>query len=291
MKFFILAGGYGKRAEPLSLIKPKPAFPLGGVPLLALLLRQLRALGCRQGFINLHHLGGQVAAAAGSGAGIRFIEEKELSGSRVLQQALPFFSDWLLAINGDTFLEIPLADLLRAAADPQVDGVLLTRRDESGRYAGLHVVGDGFLENTAPAAAGRRGLMYAGAGLFRKRAVEKLDETNFFASIRRWRLRFKTVPYDGLWLDIGTPATYFKANWEFMALRSPLCGSPQRANALSPNVAISRRARVERSVLWENTRVGPGVRLSECIVTGDLGLRDVGHCREIVSRLGVSPLF
>jgi NDP-sugar pyrophosphorylase family protein len=287
VKFFILAGGYGKRAEPLSLVKPKPAFPLGGVPLLARQLRQLRALGCRRGFINLHHLAEQVAAAAGSGSGIHFIEETELSGSRVLRQALPFFSEWLLVMNGDTFLDIPLADLLRAAADPQADGVLLARRDESGRYAGLQVGGDGFLEGTAPAAAaGRGGLMYAGAGLFRKRAVEKIDETNFFASIRRRRLRFKTVPYDGIWLDIGTPASYFQANWEFMARRRLL-----RANALSPNVAISRRARVERSVLWENTRVGPGVRLAECIVTGNLELWEAGYSRQIVTRLGVSPLF
>jgi glucose-1-phosphate thymidylyltransferase len=285
VKFFILAGGYGKRAEPLSLIKPKPAFPLGGVPLIALLLRQLRALGCRQGFINLHHLPGQVVAAAGSGGDIRFFEEKELSGSRVLLQALPFFSEWLLAVNGDTFLEIPLAELLRAAADPRADGVLLARRDPGGRYAGLRVGGDGFLESTVPAST-PGGLMYAGAGLFRKRAVEKIDEANFFASIRSRSLRFKTVLHEGIWLDFGTPASYFQANWEFMAQRSP-----RSANALSANVTISPRAQVERCVLWENTRIGTGVRLAECIVTGDLELRNVSHSGRIVTRLGVSPLF
>jgi NDP-sugar pyrophosphorylase family protein len=286
VKFFILAGGYGQRAEPLSLIKPKPAFPLGGVPLLARLLRQLRALGCRQGFINLHHLAGQVVAAAGCGAGIRFIEEKELSGSRVLRQALPFITDWLLAVNGDTFLEIPLPEMLRAASDPQVDGVLLTRRDESGRYARLRIGGSGFLESMEPGASSREGAMYAGAALFRKKALEKIDEANFFVSIRKKRLRFQTVPYDGLWLDIGTPASYFRASWEFMARFSP-----QRANALSAHVTISPRARVERSVLWENTRVGPGVRLSECIVTGDLDLRDASHSGQIITPMGVSPLF
>ena len=63
---FILAGGLGLRAEPLSRFKPKPAFPLNGVPLVTLLLEQLRHLGCTQGFINLHHLGAQVASAAKS---------------------------------------------------------------------------------------------------------------------------------------------------------------------------------------------------------------------------------
>ena len=291
MKFFILAGGYGKRAEPLSLIKPKPAFPLGGVPLIALLLRQLRGLGCAEGFVNLHHLGGQVAAAAGS-VGLRFITEKELSGSRVLRQALPFFTEWLLVINGDTFLEVPLAELAAKAADPGVDGVLLSRADQSGHYARLRCEGDAFLESIPPvpdthgATAGRGGPMYAGVALFRRRAVEALDEANFFASIQKHRLRFKAIPYGGIWLDIGTPASYFNANWEYMRL-----AKEQRANALSPHVEVSPGARVERSVLWENTRVGPGVRLSECIVTGGVELPDGSYAGQIISRRGVFPLF
>jgi len=283
VKFFILAGGYGKRAEPLSLIKPKAAFPLNGVPLLALQLQQLRARDCSEGFINLHHLGDQVAAAAGDGRGIRFIAEKELSGSRVLRQALPYFSEWLLAINGDTYLEIPMSGLLDRAAATDADGVLLLRPDSGGRYAGLRVDGDGFLELD-----GRQpppGLMYAGVALFRRQAVEKICDVNFFESIRKNRLRFQTVFYDGIWLDLGTPASYFQANWQYKAR----C-SDHGSNALSENVEIAASSQVERSVLWENTRVGPGVRLSECIVTNGMQLEKIRQQRRIISRLGVFPL-
>jgi hypothetical protein len=53
----------------------------------------------------------------------------------VLHQALPFIAaQGLLAVNGDTFLEIPLAEMARQAADPQVDGGLVARPDGSGRY-------------------------------------------------------------------------------------------------------------------------------------------------------------
>jgi NDP-sugar pyrophosphorylase family protein len=288
--FFILAGGYGKRAAPLSRSKPKPAFPLGGTPLIALLLQQLRALGCAQGFINLHHLGAQVVSAVdgtpGGRGGVRFVEEEQLSGSLVLRQSLPFSPDWLLAVNGDTFLEIPLAELSRRADDPGIDGVLLARRDESGSYARLRCSGDDFLESVPPGApAGQGGMMYAGAALFRKSALEKIDEVNFFASIRRHGLRFKVIPYDGIWLDIGTPASYFQANWEYMA-RS----SPQAFNAVSPNVRISPAAQVERSVLWEGTRIGAGVRLRECIVAGGLDVETGAYTRQIVCEDGAFPL-
>ncbi|MBN2347006.1 MAG: NTP transferase domain-containing protein [Candidatus Aminicenantes bacterium] len=284
MTFFILAAGYGKRAEPLSRIRPKPAFPLDGTPLVRRLLRHLRALGCRKGLINLHHLGDQVVAAAGPAAGIRFIQEEEPSGSRVLRRALPFFSEWLLVVNGDTLFEVPLAEMARRAADPQVDGVLAVRGDASGRYARLLCSGDEFLESAAPRAG--PGLMYAGAALFRRRAVSRIDDGSFFSSIRRHRLRFKVVACAGAWLDVGTPASYFQANWDCMAWRGR-----GRENALCRRVAISSRAHVEHSVLWEGTRIGPGARLSQCIVTGDLELKDASYCGQIVSRLGVFPLF
>lgn len=285
MMFFILAGGYGKRAEPLSLVKPKPAFPFDGVPLLALMLGRLRGLGCSAGFINLHHLGAQVISAAGDGSGIRFFEETELSGSRVLTRALPFLDGELLALNGDTFLDIPLAEMESAAADPDVDGVLLARSDRSGRYARLLCDGDHFLDNAPPAPEGEAALMYAGAALFKKRAVAKIDEINFFASIRRQCLNFRVVPHDGVWLDVGTPASYFLAHGDYLARQGRAGG-----NALSPGVEVSPAARVQCSILWENTRVGPGVALSSCIVTGDLELESGDHSRQIVSRLGIFPL-
>jgi NDP-sugar pyrophosphorylase family protein len=284
VKFFILAGGLGRRAEPLSLIKPKPVFPLNGVPLLTLLLRQLQAKNWREGFINLHHLGEQVVAATAGSPAIRFIHENELSGSRVLQQALPFFSDWLLAVNGDTFLEIPLAGMLEKTAAADVDGVLLLRPDHAGRYAGLCVGAGGFLENSD--AQPGPGLMYAGVALFRKKAVEKIDDANFFNSIKKNRLRFQTVFYDGIWLDVGTPQLYFHANWQYKAY----C-SDGRPNALSENVGISPRSRVERSVLWERTRIGSGVCLTDCIVTGELQLKNTRHSGQIISQQGVFPLF
>jgi len=283
VKYFILAGGYGKRAEPLSLVKPKAVFPLNGVPLLRLLLEQLQVRHGLKGFINPFHLGEQVVRVAGHGGGSEFIFEKELSGSLVLRQALPFFSDWLLAVNGDTYLEIPLAMLLGKISDPDVDGALLVRPDPSARYAGLDCEGDLF--RGVSRSSSSPGVMYAGVALFKKKTLEKMDDMNFFNSIRRQRLRFKTVFYEGIWLDIGTPESYWRANFAYQVhVHAP------RSNSLSPGVVISPAAQVEKSVLWENTRLGAGVSLSECIVTGDIELEGVSRQRCIISRQGIFPL-
>lgn len=285
MTFFILAGGFGRRAEPLSRLKPKPALPLGGRPLISLLLDQLRRLGCGEGFINLHHLGGQVMAAAGPAPGVRFIEEQKLSGSRVLARARPLSSPWLLAVNGDTYLEVPLPEMEREAAGPGIDGVLLARQDRSGRYARL-LHEKGLLRGSAPPApAGRPEWMYAGAGLFSERALAHIDEDNFFASIRRHGLRFRLAFYDGIWLDLGTPAGYYRANWEYLAH----CRL-QRENILSPGASLSAQAVARRSILWENARIGPGVLLAGCIVTAGMAPAPGEYRERILSPLGDFPL-
>jgi NDP-sugar pyrophosphorylase family protein len=283
VKFFILAGGYGKRAEPLSLIKPKAVFPLNGSPLLRLLLKQLQSQHCLEGFINPHHLSEQIVQTVGHNGKVDFIYEKELSGSMVLLQALPFFSDWLLVINGDTFLEIPLPALLEKIADPAVDGALLVRLDPSGNYVHLHNKEDVFLDVSRQCPD--PGLMYAGVALFKKKAIEKINDMNFFTSISRHHLHFKTVYYDGIWLDIGTPESYLRANWAYQAHVMQ-----QRSNSLSENVRISPRARVVQSVLWENTQVGDNVSLSECIVTGNVALENISQQRCIISRQEIFPL-
>jgi NDP-sugar pyrophosphorylase family protein len=283
VKFFILAGGYGKRAVPLSLIKAKAVFPLNGIPLLRLLLDQLRGQQGLSGFINPFHLGAQVMRAAGTDPGVRFIFESELSGSMVLRQAIPSISQWLLVVNGDTYLEIPLPRLLECMADAKTDGALLVRADKTGEYAALRCQ-DGHFQDVSPPGAAP-GWMYAGVALFRKRALEWIDDVNFFTSIRRHRLRFRTVVHEGLWLDFGTPESYLDS-----CLAYQVHIGASAANALSPGTILSPRARVERSVLWENTRLGDHVALSECIVTGDIELDHLSRQRCIISRQGIFPL-
>jgi NDP-sugar pyrophosphorylase family protein len=172
------------------------------------------------------------------------------------------------------------------ARAPGVDGVLAARPDGSGRYARLRCAGDDFLGSDAPPGLGAgSGLMYAGAALFSGRALEKIDEANFFASIARHGLRFKIVPYDGIWLDIGTPASYLQANWEYRAHAALPPG-----NSLSAGAVVSPAARVERSLLWEGARIGAGVRLAECIVTQNVELAAGEHVRQIVCPDGVFPI-
>ncbi|MGB5158779.1 sugar phosphate nucleotidyltransferase [Desulfobacterium sp. N47] len=55
MKALILAAGLGTRLLPYTQHTPKPLFPVGGHPLLDIIIRKLEAAGCEAVIINTHH--------------------------------------------------------------------------------------------------------------------------------------------------------------------------------------------------------------------------------------------
>ncbi|MCK4765108.1 MAG: NDP-sugar synthase [Candidatus Aminicenantes bacterium] len=276
MRFFILAAGYGKRAQPLSFVKPKPLFPLNGVPVVQILLQQLNKKGLKEGFINLFYKAQAIREVTGSSSGIEYLYEEELSGSKILKEAAAKIDDYLLVVNGDMFLEIPLQEMQQKIETSGYDGVLLLRRSQESGYPTVRLedgIYAGRIKN------GRQGmLMYTGAALFKIEALELIDEINFFDSFDKYRPRVGAVVYRGPWLDIGTPRSYLAADREYRAyVKAP--GS----NSLSKHVEISPGSEVEGSIIWENTVIRGGSKISGCIVTGDIVLEDADYRDKIIS--------
>ena len=56
----ILAAGFGKRINPLTLQKPKPLLQIGNTTLLANTLKFLSAHGIERVVINVHYLADQI---------------------------------------------------------------------------------------------------------------------------------------------------------------------------------------------------------------------------------------
>ena len=60
MKTMIFAAGLGTRLRPLTDTMPKALVPIGGHPLLEILLRKLGAEGFHDIVINIHHFADQI---------------------------------------------------------------------------------------------------------------------------------------------------------------------------------------------------------------------------------------
>lgn len=283
MNFFILAGGFGKRTLPLSLIKPKPAFPLHGTPLINIMLEQLRGCGLREGFINLHHLPQILrdSIRVSEETSIQYFHEEILSGSKILSGAASSMGDWLLILNGDMFVDFTpdlLNNMLRDVHRHDADGLLLLRPNSDPRYSAV-LTEDGYFSgvrknNGSPA------LMYPGIALFNKKIIQQIHEPSYFQTFKNNSFKIRTLVYDRVWLDIGNPAAYFNANWEYCSYMNIPPGDS--LNSFSQNVSVSPRSSVSRSIIWDNTRITGKSKLTRCIVTGDLELHDVEYSDMII---------
>ena len=64
----VLAGGRGTRLAPYTTVLPKPLMPIGDMPILEILLRQLRRAGVRRVTLAVGHLAALLEAYFGDGA-------------------------------------------------------------------------------------------------------------------------------------------------------------------------------------------------------------------------------
>lgn len=283
LKALILAAGLGLRARPLSRVRPKPMFPLAGVPLIRLLFEQLRDQGIRRTYVNLHHLGDQIREELKSAMGIHFIWENKLSGSRIIKKIPDARKAPLLVVNGDVFLEIPVDRMSTLFHETGCDGVLLVRRNDENRYAEVKIVGGRF--------AGRRpkpgpeGWMYCGVALFSPGTAAAIEDESFFTSLENSSLDIRTLEYPGIWLDLGTPRRYFEAE----SLYRRHQGLPS-SRAISVKSRVSSCSRLDRCIVWDDADIAGACRLRDAIVTDGVRISGITGSGCIITRTGTIPL-
>ncbi len=117
MRAVILAGGKGTRLMPYTTVLPKPLMPIGDMPILEVVLRQLKAAGVTRVTMAVGHLAELLQAFFGNGKrfGIPIdysIEEKALGtvGPLTLLDGL---DATFIMMNGDILTTLDYRDLLR----------------------------------------------------------------------------------------------------------------------------------------------------------------------------------
>ncbi len=261
LNLFILAGGLGTRAAPLSEYRAKPAFPLLGIPLLTRVAGEIfeGSDAPEKGWINLHHQPDSVTACLRRDWPLKPLLETVLSGSRILNRSLED-EDWthLLVINGDVYCDIPLRSLVTVAAGH--DGALLVREFyREGVYRTLLSTAGRFDRRGLMA---QKGMMYAGVCLLSRKVVRQIQSLNFFDDLEKVGFDLGICPYNGIWLDFGDPRSYYQANMTYLD-----CHSRSELELWSSESRIETDPEsIKRTILWPDSVVKKGVYLENCIV-------------------------
>jgi NDP-sugar pyrophosphorylase family protein len=142
----IFAAGLGTRLAPITDNMPKALVPVGGVPLLELLIQRLKAAGITDIVINVHHFAAQIvrfiAQNNSFGVNISFSDESNLlleTGGGI-RHAIPLLKpkpgandERFLIHNVDILSNLDLQQFY-TEADPKAEAVLVVSRRQTTRY-------------------------------------------------------------------------------------------------------------------------------------------------------------
>lgn len=226
MKAMVLAAGIGSRLRPLTDTTPKALLDVGGEPMIARVIRRLRAAGVTELVVNLFHLADQIveylAARNNFGLRIAFTWETELLDTGGgLKNAAGFFTDGgpFFLHNVDVLSDISLEDLLRfhqragglatLAVQSRPSGRQLLF-DQTGRLCG-RISPEGVCWANGPVPGADR-LAFTGIHVIDPAIFPRMTEAGVFPITRTYlRLagegeRIAAYRADGrYWQDIGSP--------------------------------------------------------------------------------------
>ena len=228
----VLAGGRGTRLAPYTTVLPKPLMPVGDMPILEILLRQLRRAGISRVTLAVGHLAALLEAYFGDGArlgiSLDYSYESEPAGTAGPLALVDGLDQTFLVMNGDLLTSLDFEELIRDHRDAGADvtvglfekqvpldlGVVET--DADGRVidylekptltydvsVGIYAMEPSVLEH-----------IERGDRLDLPELVLRLIAAG--ASVRAYR-------FSGTWFDIGRPDDYAAASEHFERQREEL---------------------------------------------------------------------
>jgi D-glycero-D-manno-heptose 1,7-bisphosphate phosphatase len=233
----ILVGGRGTRLGSLTAATPKPMLSVAGKPMLEHLIVALVDQGVEQVVLLAGYLGEQLEAlvdqSARLGADIICRVESEPAGTGgALLQASDILRDDFLLLNGDSFFDVDIVDLIEAGrARTEAIGVLALRAmQDAGRYGSIVLEGERVVEFAEKRVGA--GLINGGVYWLRRTVLDQIvnlpcsmEQEVFPVLARAGRLFARR--YDSFFIDIGIPEDLRRAQHELPAARVRCQGVPR----------------------------------------------------------------
>lgn len=225
----VFAAGEGRRMLPLTATIPKPLLPLGDSHLIGQNLSRLAAAGIEEVIVNTAYLGAHIHTALGNGGnwGLNIIYSDEpypLETGGALMQALPLLHDEaFLLLNADVFCTYPLRQLYNQGLASGVLGhLVLVPNPEQHQVGDFALDAQGLILNDSSLPK----LTFSGISLLHPQLICQYPNARKVFPLREafaWALaqgRLKGERFDGLWLDVGTPARLAQAQSRWLQLSS-----------------------------------------------------------------------
>ncbi|WP_054842825.1 nucleotidyltransferase family protein [Vulcanisaeta distributa] len=150
VRALILAGGFGKRLQPLTLDRPKPLIEVGGKPILQWQIEWLSRQGIKDIVLAVGYLRTKVFEVMGDGSkfGVRLfysVEEEPLGTGGAIKNAMKFLEDEVfIVLNGDIITNLSIKPLIEQLNGNVISTIALVPPMRSP-YGIVHVDHEGFI--------------------------------------------------------------------------------------------------------------------------------------------------
>ncbi len=230
MKAVILAGGKGSRLAPYTRILPKPLMPIGDMPILEVILLQMKAAGIREVVLTVGHLSELLRAFFQDGSqwgiNISYSYEECPLGTAGPIALVDGLTETFLVTNGDVLTTLNLQDLIRFHKEQKAAATIASHCRQSRIDLGvIQKDGDcritGYIEKPV-----YDFLVSMGIYVFEPTVLpyiipgEHLDFPNLVHRLLAAGERVVAYEFDGYWEDLGRPDDYERASDDFENMRS-----------------------------------------------------------------------
>lgn len=229
MRVIILSGGKGVRLAPLTQVIPKPLVPIGGMPILEVVIRQLRAQGFEKITLAVGYMAELIKAyfQDGSRFGVKidYSFEKEPLGTAGPLALIDQLDDTFMVMNADVLTNIDYREFVNHHRAQKGLTTIATFERQTKIDLGVIVKnGDGRVKDYIEKPSYKH-LVSMGIYIFEPQVLELIHKRVYldFPDLVRLLLRAeKPVHYyhfSGYWLDIGRHDDYAKAAEDFEILK------------------------------------------------------------------------
>ncbi|MGC8606527.1 MAG: nucleotidyltransferase family protein [Vulcanisaeta sp.] len=149
VRALILAGGFGKRLQPLTLDRPKPLIEIGGKPILQWQIEWLSRQGIKDVVLAVGYLRTKVFEVMGDGSkySVRLfysVEEEPLGTGGAIKNAMKFLEDeTFIVLNGDIITNLSIRPLIEQLNGNIISTIALVPMRSP--YGIVHIDHEGFI--------------------------------------------------------------------------------------------------------------------------------------------------
>jgi len=228
MRAVILAGGKGTRLAPYTTILPKPLMPIGDMPILEIVIRQLAHHGVRNITLAVGHLAELLMAYCGNGEkfGIKidYSREEEPLGTAGPISLIPNLDETFLVMNGDLLSTLDYSAMWKHHRERGAIATLASYRRDIKIDLGVIEAEDGWVKDYIEKPIYHYSVS-TGIYIFEPAILQyiergqHLDLPELVLRLLKEGQKVNVYDFDGYWLDIGRHDDYETAIEEFLLHR------------------------------------------------------------------------